>query len=58
MIFVRQQGRGLWALRPTLPQGNCSSIVLLFDLTSPQLIHLEDSLNYISQLHGGVLKLN
>lgn len=58
MIFVRHQGWGLWALRLTLPLGNCSSIVLLFDLTSPRLIHLQDSLNYISQLHGDVLKLN
>lgn len=58
VIFVRHQGRGLWDLQPILPPGNCSSIILLFDLTSPQLIHLEDSLNYISQLHGGVSKLN
>lgn len=58
VIFVRHQGWSLRVLQPPLPLGSCSSIILLFDLTSPQLIQLQDSLNYISQLHRGVLKLN
>lgn len=56
--FVTRQRWGLWALRPPLLLVSFVSIILLFDLTSPPLIHLEDSLNYISQLHGGVVKLN